>query len=75
MPMAGVCLYYLNVCTHVCVNLSVCVMCVYVYLYVCIIRVRPRKYCGGFATIVDSEGTLNSGIIQQYRTSRIQAEG
>ena len=28
-------------------------------MYVCIIRVRPRKYCGGFATIVDSEGTLN----------------
>ena len=61
--MAGVCLYYLDVCTNVCVNLPVCAMCVYVYLYVCIIRVRPRKYCGGFATIVNSPSRLNSTIV------------
>ena len=41
MPTAGVRLYYLNLCTHVCVNLPVCVMCVSVYLYVCLYYPGP----------------------------------
>ena len=39
--MAGVCLYYLNVCTHACVNFPVCAMCVSVYLYVCLYYPGP----------------------------------
>ena len=74
MPMAGVCLYYLNVCTHVCVNLPVCVMCVSVYLYVCLYYPGPTtkilwRICHHCRLRGDPQLWYNTAIQNQPNTS------